>query len=109
MRKWSGQNIQSGYSGRSTRSVPSGHGFAKPIVLGGALGARGVHVARPVPPGRRGRVRWTGLPLPGAVVGMLLLLSAFAILGGVPDGVRAAGDALLGHLMLLLVPATAAL
>src|SRR5262249_60325517 len=53
-------------------------------------------------------VRWTPLPLPGAVAGMLLLLSAFAILGGVPDGVRAAGDALLSHL-LLLVPATAAL
>ena len=54
-------------------------------------------------------VRSSRLPLPGPVVGMLLLLSALVIRGGVPDNVRAAGDALLRHLMLLLVPATTAL
>ena len=53
-------------------------------------------------------VRWLTLPLPGPVLGMLALFVALVIRGVAPDHVRAAGSALLQYLMLLLVPATAA-
>ena len=49
------------------------------------------------------------VPLPGPVAGMVLLLAALAARGAVPEHLRTAAEALLGHLMLLLVPATAAL
>ena len=52
--------------------------------------------------------RWLMLPLPGPVLGMLALFVVLVIRGGVPDHVRATGSALLQHLMLLLVPTTAA-
>ena len=51
-------------------------------------------------------VWWLKLPLPGAVVGMLLLFAWLVIRSGVPEHLRAAGNTLLQHLMLLLVPAT---
>jgi holin-like protein len=54
-------------------------------------------------------VRWSRLPLPGPVVGLALLFAVLVIRGGVPDDLRAASNTLLGHLMLLLVPATAGL
>jgi len=46
------------------------------------------------------------LPLPGPVVGMLVLFAVLVMRGGVPDNLRATSDTLLHHLMLLLVPAT---
>ena len=45
------------------------------------------------------------LPLPGPVIGMLLLFAALVWRGGVADDLRDAGSALLQHLMLLFVPA----
>jgi holin-like protein len=51
-------------------------------------------------------VQSLGLPVPGPVVGMMLLFGALVLRGGAPDGLRATGHALLRSLMLLLVPAT---
>ena len=51
-------------------------------------------------------VRWMKLPLPGAVVGMVLLFAALLIRGGIPENLRITGSTLLQHLMLLLVPVT---
>ena len=51
-------------------------------------------------------VRRFKLPLPGPVVGMLLLFAALVIRGGVPEHLHATSTMLLQHLMLLLVPAT---
>lgn len=47
----------------------------------------------------------TGLPLPGPVVGMLLLFGGLLRLGRVPVGLSQVGDTLLSHLSLLFVPA----
>ncbi len=47
----------------------------------------------------------TGLPLPGPVVGMALLLAGLLIKGRIPRGLDRMGDALLSHLSLLYVPA----
>ncbi len=47
----------------------------------------------------------TSLPVPGPVLGMLLLLAWLFLRGGVADGVGQAADTLLGHLSLLFVPA----
>lgn len=49
------------------------------------------------------------LPVPGSVVGMVLLFSVLALRGGVPEPLRVTGNALLHCLMLLLVPATVGL
>jgi putative effector of murein hydrolase LrgA (UPF0299 family) len=46
----------------------------------------------------------SGLPVPGPVVGMLLLLGWLSIRGRVPEQVERAADTLLGHLFLLFVP-----
>lgn len=46
-----------------------------------------------------------GLPIPGPVVGMAMLFAGLLLKGGVPDGLGAATDALLGNLSLLFVPA----
>jgi holin-like protein len=54
-------------------------------------------------------VRWLQLPLPGPVVGMVLLFAALAVRGDVPDQLRATGDTLIRYLTLLVVPATAGL
>ena len=46
-----------------------------------------------------------GLPLPGPVVGMALLLTGLLIRGRIPPDLDRMGDALLSHLSLLFVPA----
>ena len=45
------------------------------------------------------------LPIPGPVIGMLLLLVSLLGYGGLLDKVSDGADALLGHLSLLFVPA----
>ncbi|MEM1398923.1 MAG: CidA/LrgA family protein [Pseudomonadota bacterium] len=45
------------------------------------------------------------LPLPGPVLGMVLLLAGLIIKGSVPDDLSAVGDFLLRNLSLLFVPA----
>ena len=47
----------------------------------------------------------TGLPVPGPVIGMLLLLGWLFLKGGVPESVGRVADTLLAHLSLLFVPA----
>jgi len=54
-------------------------------------------------------VRIFALPVPGPVVGLVLLYVALTIHGSVPDGLRTTGNVLLQHLMLFLVPATTGL
>lgn len=46
-----------------------------------------------------------GVPIPGAVAGLLLLLLALAVAGSVPDGLGNLADFLLRHLNLFFVPA----
>lgn len=48
--------------------------------------------------------RLTSLPLPGPLIGMLLLLVALIAYGRVPTGVGEACHYLLRHLMLLFIP-----
>lgn len=50
-------------------------------------------------------VRYLDLPFPGPVVGMVILLIGLMVSGGVPQGVRQAGEGLLSNLALLFVPA----
>lgn len=50
-------------------------------------------------------VVWTGLPVPGPVVGMALLFVGLTARGGVPEGLGRVVDGLLSHLSLLFVPA----
>lgn len=50
-------------------------------------------------------VRLTGVPVPGPVLGMLLLLAALGLRGSVPPSLQAVASGLLGHLSLLFVPA----
>jgi holin-like protein len=45
------------------------------------------------------------LPVPGPVIGMLLLLATLAVRGGAPPALRDAAQGLLQHLSLLFVPA----
>lgn len=54
-------------------------------------------------------VRLFALPVPGPVVGLVILYGALVARGGVPDDLRATSDVLLRHLMLFLVPATTGL
>ena len=49
--------------------------------------------------------RALALPLPGPVLGMLLLFAALLVRGGVPAPLRTVGQSLLNHLSLLFVPA----
>jgi putative effector of murein hydrolase LrgA (UPF0299 family) len=51
--------------------------------------------------------RLTGVPLPGPLIGMLLLLAALLLLGRVPQGMRDTCHHALKHLMLLFIPPTA--
>lgn len=51
-----------------------------------------------------GVVELTGLPVPGAVVGLILLLAVGARFRGVVRRVEPAADPLLKHLQLLFVP-----
>jgi holin-like protein len=50
-------------------------------------------------------VRLAGLPVPGPVMGLLLLLAALALRGGAPEALRDTANGLLRHLSLLFVPA----
>ncbi|MFO1424797.1 MAG: CidA/LrgA family protein [Candidatus Competibacteraceae bacterium] len=50
-------------------------------------------------------VRWSGVPLPGPVVGMLLLFLALRWRQELPDALRAVAETLLSHLSLLFIPA----
>lgn len=50
-------------------------------------------------------VRALTLPVPGPVVGMLILLLGLTINGRVPSSLRKAGEGLLRYLTLLFVPA----
>lgn len=51
--------------------------------------------------------RLTGVPLPGPLIGMLLLLGALMAYGRVPQGMRDTCHHVLKHLMLLFIPPTA--
>lgn len=46
-----------------------------------------------------------GIPVPGAVAGLLLLLAGLMVLGRVPEGLGRVADLLLRHLNLFFVPA----
>ena len=46
-----------------------------------------------------------GLPLPGPVIGMVLLFAGLLLRGGIPAGLGSVGGALLDNLSLLFVPA----
>lgn len=50
-------------------------------------------------------VQGLGLPVPGPLLGMLLLLAGLLLRKGLPDALRDAANALLRHLMLLFIPA----
>jgi len=50
-------------------------------------------------------VVWTKMPVPGPVLGMLLLSVGLVIRGGIPAGLGRVVDGLLSHLSLLFVPA----
>jgi putative effector of murein hydrolase LrgA (UPF0299 family) len=52
-------------------------------------------------------VRLTGLPMPGPLIGMLLMLATLMAYGRVPAGLRDACHHMLKHLMLLFIPAVA--
>ncbi|MFD1696718.1 CidA/LrgA family protein [Roseibium aestuarii] len=46
-----------------------------------------------------------GLPVPGPVIGMVLLLVGLIVKGGIPEGLGRVGDTLLSNMSLLFVPA----
>lgn len=48
---------------------------------------------------------WLGVPIPGPVAGMLLLLVGLMIYGKVPDFLRLPAEGLIRHLSLLFIPA----
>jgi putative effector of murein hydrolase LrgA (UPF0299 family) len=50
-------------------------------------------------------VHLAGLPVPGPVVGMLLLFLTLTLRGAAPEALRETCQALLSHLSLLFVPA----
>ena len=52
-------------------------------------------------------VQSLGLPVPGPLIGMLLLFAALLMRGGVPDELRRLSDALLQNMILLFIPAVA--
>ena len=49
--------------------------------------------------------RWTGLPVPGPVIGMVLLFATLAARETVPESLQTTASGLLSHLSLLFVPA----
>lgn len=49
--------------------------------------------------------RLSGLPIPGPVIGMLLLFIGLLIRRGVPEHLEKTGTTLLSHLSLLFIPA----
>ncbi|MBC7203346.1 MAG: CidA/LrgA family protein [Pusillimonas sp.] len=52
-------------------------------------------------------VRAFGLPVPGALAGLLLLFAALLIMGRLPAGLRQTAGHVLPHLMFLFIPAVA--
>jgi len=50
-------------------------------------------------------VHWTGLPVPGPVVGMVLLFVTLVVRKGASDSLQGSASSLLSHLSLLFVPA----
>lgn len=50
-------------------------------------------------------VRWSGAPVPGPVVGMVLLFLALRGRGTLPAALRTTAETLLSHLSLLFIPA----
>lgn len=52
-------------------------------------------------------VRFTGLPVPGPLIGLLLLFAALCLNRGVPKSLRDTSSHILQHLMLLFVPVVA--
>ncbi len=50
-------------------------------------------------------VRLMDLPIPGPVLGLVIMLAALALRGGAPDALRDTANGLLKHLSLLFVPA----
>ena len=50
-------------------------------------------------------VRLLGLPIPGPVLGMVMLFVTLMIRGSAPDSLSEASSALLSHLSMLFVPA----
>ena len=54
-----------------------------------------------------GVARSLGVPLPGALLGMLALLAGLMALGRVPRGLDTAAAPLLRHMMLFFIPAVA--
>ncbi|MEJ2176199.1 MAG: CidA/LrgA family protein [bacterium] len=50
-------------------------------------------------------VQLLALPVPGPVIGMLLLFISLLLRGTAPEWLRTTSNALLGHLSLLFVPA----
>jgi|TARA_R110000851_G_scaffold332391_1_gene508472 putative effector of murein hydrolase LrgA (UPF0299 family) len=52
-------------------------------------------------------VRVVGLPVPGALVGLLLLFVTLLLMGRLPAGLRQTADHVLPHLMFLFIPAVA--
>lgn len=49
--------------------------------------------------------RLTGLPIPGPVIGMVILFVGLVVKGGIPDGLDKVGGTLLAVLGMLFVPA----
>lgn len=52
-------------------------------------------------------VRWSGLPLPGALVGTLMLLAGLLIAKRLPAALESTALGLLQHMMLLFIPTIA--
>jgi holin-like protein len=52
-------------------------------------------------------VQWFTLPVPGPVIGLLLLFGGLVLRGHLPDDLRNTANSLLQHLSLLFVPAGA--
>lgn len=52
-------------------------------------------------------VAWANWPVPGSLVGLLMLLGLLTLKGSVPQSVDVVTQPLLRHLMLLLIPSVA--
>ena len=50
-------------------------------------------------------VQWLKAPVPGPLIGMLLLFAVLIVRGGVPEWLRETASGMLQHLMLLFIPA----
>ena len=50
-------------------------------------------------------VQWLKLPVPGPLIGMLLLFAVLTVRRSVPDWLRETSSGILQHLMLLFIPA----